>query len=481
MRSPRSACLFVVVAMALAACTSGGSAQPSPSPSSTRGADPTTGPSASPPPLVDPAFDVRVRDARGAGPDGDLPPADIAPAADAVAEVLATMFTIGFVDREAGAGGEFTSLFRLFDPDVRDEAHRDLEELSLGPLARTADGVRVSIARTEVRFVANAADRPVAAIAETRFEATARDGDARADIGQTGRYVLRWSEGAWRIAGYDVAARVPSSFDEPSAAPTDATFAPGIPATRPLFLLAIGSDARPNQPVAKTRADSLHLIGVDARSGTVSLLGIPRDTWTPIPGHGTAKINASLTFGGPELVVDTVERLTGIPVDAYAITGFEGFVDAVGGIHGIDIRIPYAINDRYAHARFRPGPTHLGGKEALAFARARHTFKDGDFERSLNQGRLLIAAAATLAREVRGSTGPFVRWALETSGAVQSDLAIEDLFELLVAVPSFDARRIVNEVAPGRVAMVGSQSVVLLDARAEAMFRDLARDGVLDG
>src|SRR3712207_3476057 len=101
MRSPRSACLFVVVAMALAACTSGGSAQPSPSPSSTRGADPTTGPSASPPPLVDPAFDVRVRDARGAGPDGDLPPADIAPAADAVAEVLATMFTIGFVDRDA--------------------------------------------------------------------------------------------------------------------------------------------------------------------------------------------------------------------------------------------------------------------------------------------------------------------------------------------------------------------------------------------
>lgn len=473
----------LAVVLLLAACTS--SEPPTPPPTSSGSTPaPTPGgasPTVSPSPLVPAALRVRVADVAGAGPRGDLRAPALQRAADAVAGVLARMFTIAFVDREAWAGGDFTSLFRLFEADLRDEAHRDLRELTLGPLARAADGANPSISSAEIRFLANASGRPVVAIAATQFAATVRDGDARAEVAQTGRYVLRWSEGAWWIAGYDVSARIPASFEDPAAAPAGATFAPGIPATEPLFLLAIGSDARPRQAVTRTRADSLHVIGVDPRSGSVSILGIPRDTWTAIPGHGTGKINASLTFGGPEVVVETVERLTGIPIDAYALTGFEGFVDAIGGIHGIDIRIPYPISDRYAHARFRRGPTHLGGKEALAFARARHTFKDGDFERSLNQGRLLIAAAATLSREVRGSTGPFVRWALETSAAVKTDLAIEDLFELLVAVPTFDPNDVANEVAPGHVSMIGKQSVVLLDARARAMFRDLARDGVLDG
>jgi LCP family protein required for cell wall assembly len=462
--------------VALAACTSG-----------TRSDDPTSTPSttapdttSSPSPLVPPALDVRIADARGAGAAGEIAPDPLAAASEEVGTTLATMFTIGFIDRDAWEDGAYTSLFRLFEADVRDRAHQDLELLSLGPLAEVVDGVRVPVASAELRFLANAAGRPVVAIADTQFVATARAGDARAELAQTARFVLRWSEGAWRIAGYDVAARIPSAIHrQPSR--SDAAFAPGLPATDPTFLLAIGSDARPDQAVATARADSLHVIGIDPRTGIVSILGIPRDTWTPIPGHRPDKINASLTLGGPELVVQTVERLTGIEIDAYALTGFAGFTQAISTIHGIDIRIPYAIDDRYAHARFRPGPAHLGGKQALAFARARHDLKDGDFERSLNQGRLLVAMAQTLARSAREETGPFVRWALAGSGAIRTDLALEDLFEMLVAVPMFDPDAMRNAVTPGRVATVGSKSVVLLDARATAMFRDLARDGVLDG
>jgi LCP family protein required for cell wall assembly len=473
-RHPRTArCLAPLVGalFALAACTSSGGSPREPE---------TATPSASRSPAAPPALSVRISDARGVGPRGELRPAALRPAVDAVDELLSTMFSVGFVDRDAWDGGDFTSLFRLFDADVREEAHGDLDALSLGPLAEHADGVNVSVARGDLRFVANAAGRPVVAVAQTDFAATARDGDRHAELGQTGRWVLRWSDGAWRIAGYDVSARIPRRF-ETNARPTSASFAPGIPATRPLFLLAIGSDARPREAVEHTRADSLHIVGIDPRSGTVSILGLPRDTWTAIPGHGTNKINSALTYGGADLVVQTVEHLTGVPIDGYAITGFEGFVDLIGGIHGVDIRLPSPIDDADAHAHFKKGPAHLGGKEALAFARARHAFRDGDFERSLNQGRLLIAAATTLAKASRTTSAPFVRWALETSGAVHTDLSIEDLFELLVAVPMFDPSKVRNEVAPGRVAMIGTQSVVLLDARATAMFRDLARDGVLGG
>jgi polyisoprenyl-teichoic acid--peptidoglycan teichoic acid transferase len=464
--------------LTLAACTSSGEATPGPSGSAA--ASGSSAPSASPSPFPEPAVTVRVSDARGEGPRGPLRPSVLDPAVQRVDDLLSTMFTIGFVNRDAWAGGRFTSLFRLFEADVRDDAHRDLKELTIGPLATAADGVNVTVANADLRFVANASGRPVVAIAQTNLDATARDGDRRAEFGQTGRWVLRWSAGEWRIAGYDVAAHVPAHWDGPSPL-RSASFAPGIPTTRPLFLLVIGSDARPNQAVEHTRADSLHIVGIDPRSGRVSVLGIPRDTWTAIPGHGMNKINSSLTYGGPDLVVQTVEHLTGVPIDGYAITGFEGFVDLVDGIHGIDIRLPFPIHDAYAHANFKAGRTHLGGKEALALARARHAFRTGDFERSLNQGRLLIAAAATLAKSSRATTAPFVRWALEASDAVHTDLSIEDLFELLVASTMFDPSKVTNEVATGRVAMIGSQSVVLLDARATAMFRDLARDGVLDG
>jgi LCP family protein required for cell wall assembly len=292
--------------------------------------------------------------------------------------------------------------------------------------------------------------------------------------------VLRKDEGAWRVAGYQLRARIPSSFDE-RGTPATAQFLPGVPATRPTVILVIGSDARPNQAVLRTRSDSLHLVGIDPRSGRVSILGIPRDSWVSIPGHGVNKINASLALGGPDLVVRTVEQLTGVHVDAYVLTGFDGFVRGVAAIGGIDIDIPYAISDHYAHAQFRPGREHLGGKEALAFARARHTLPHGDFDRSLNQGRLLLAALATLRSEVRGGSAPLVRWAVAAARFVKTDLALPDLFELLVAAPSFDPRRAVNRVASGRVGTIGGLSVVLLDAQAHAMFHDFARDDVLGG
>jgi LCP family protein required for cell wall assembly len=201
----------------------------------------------------------------------------------------------------------------------------------------------------------------------------------------------------------------------------------------------------------------------------------------PIPGHGTDKINASLADGGPELVVQTVEHLTGVHIDAYVLTGFAGFVKGVGAIGGIDVTIPYAISDHYAHAQFRPGPEHLGGKQALSFARARHALPHGDFDRSLNQGRLLLGALATLRSEVRNGSAPFLRWAVAGAEYLRTDLSLEDLFELLVAAPAFDPRTARNRVATGRVGTIAGKSVVLLDARAHAMFRDFARDDVLGG
>lgn len=258
-----------------------------------------------------------------------------------------------------------------------------------------------------------------------------------------------------------------------------AEFTPGLPSDRLLFILAIGSDARPRQAVTRSRADSLHLIGIDPRRGTASILGIPRDSYVPIPGAGTQKINASLFNGGPELTVRTVEQLSGIHIDAYLLTGFEDFRRMVNEVGNLEVRVPYPMSDPFSGAHFSPGPTRLTGPRALAFARDRHDAPGGDFGRSLNQGRLLIAALREFRDDMRRDPVTLLRWAAAGAGRLFSDLSVVDMFELLLAALSVDPTRVNNRVVSGSGATIGGQSVVRLGSGAQAMFRDLRHDARL--
>jgi hypothetical protein len=82
-----------------------------------------------------------------------------------------------------------------------------------------------------------------------------------------------------------------------------------------VFILIAGSDARPGERVDRSRADAIHLLAINPQSGTGTLLGIPRDTYVEIPGHGRGKINTSMAIGGPDLLAETVQHVTGLPVD----------------------------------------------------------------------------------------------------------------------------------------------------------------------
>ena len=71
------------------------------------------------------------------------------------------------------------------------------------------------------------------------------------------------------------------------------------------------------------------LVHLPGNGGEPTLVSLPRDSYVPIPGHGSNKINASYSIGGPKLLIDTVEQVTGLHVDGYVEIGFGGF--AVGG------------------------------------------------------------------------------------------------------------------------------------------------------
>ena len=75
------------------------------------------------------------------------------------------------------------------------------------------------------------------------------------------------------------------------------------------------------------------------------MVSIPRDSWVNIPGHGMNKINAAFGLGGPKLMVQTVEQATGLNVNDYVEVNFLAFVKVIDALGGVDICLPYALND----------------------------------------------------------------------------------------------------------------------------------------
>jgi polyisoprenyl-teichoic acid--peptidoglycan teichoic acid transferase len=404
-------------------------------------------------------------------------PVRLRQAAQAVRRVMTELYSIGFVDPDAWQGGRFPTLDRLFTVRTRSRVHRDLAELTLGSLSRRVDVVRPGTSTIGVRFLVGR--RPLVAVASVKFRATAVADHVGLPIRHSGSYTLRRVDDGWQIASYEVRSRVPSMHDLDVKA-RKAAGSPGLASTGTHFILVIGSDARPGESPEATRGDSLHIIGVNPAKGAISILGIPRDSFVPIPGVGTRKINEAL-LGGPDLVVKTVEHLTGASIDGYVLTGFAGFQDLVNAVGGIGVDVPYRMSDPYSRAFFRPGMRHMMGRDALAFSRDRHDVPGGDFGRSMNQGRMLIAALRQLERDVAKNPGALLTWLAAGANVLHTDLGLADMAELLLSMPSLDPGRVDNRVVSGTGATIGGLSVVLLGPPAHAMFRDFAADAIFNG
>ena len=241
-----------------------------------------------------------------------------------------------------------------------------------------------------------------------------------------------------------------------------------------VFMLVVGSDARPGEDMLKTRADSLHLLCVNPATGQGTLLGFPRDSWVEIPGHGRGKINNALALGGPDLLAATVRRLTGLPVDYYVITGFRGLMAMVDELGGVDVLVNRRMNDRNSGARFQRGWHHMSGGQALAFSRNRTDVEEGDLSRSEHQGLVMLSALAKMRAEV-ADDGGVARWIGVMLKHVKLNVPVTKLPALGALARRLDPARVKNVVAPGRLGFTARQSVVFLTTEAAKMFEDLRR------
>ncbi|MGP5194582.1 LCP family protein [Arthrobacter rhombi] len=139
------------------------------------------------------------------------------------------------------------------------------------------------------------------------------------------------------------------------------------------------------------RSDTIMLIHVPADRKNVFVTSIMRDTWVPIPGKGSHKINAAFSYGGVPLAVQTLETLLDTRIDHVASIDMEGFKGLTEAIGGVDVNVPSNFTSGYGHYDFTQGQTHLEGDKALAFVRERKSFKDGDYQRVKNQQTFIKA------------------------------------------------------------------------------------------
>lgn len=188
------------------------------------------------------------------------------------------------------------------------------------------------------------------------------------------------------------------------AALSDGAATPGT-----TYLLA-GSDVRgeesgiPQDGTEGARTDTIMVLHVPP-DGPAALISLPRDTYAEIPGSGAAKLNAAYAWGGPTLLVASVEQLTGLHVDHYAEVGLGGVARIVDAVGGVELcmdpevnKVTFPVNDPDSGMVWdAPGCRVVDGPSSLAFARMRKADHEGDIGRAKRQQQLIASVSSTVA------------------------------------------------------------------------------------
>lgn len=238
----------------------------------------------------------------------------------------------------------------------------------------------------------------------------------------------------------------------------------GAPGTPGQTYLIVGSDSREGwreDGTTGARTDTIMLLH-QPTSGPTSLISIPRDSLVDIPGYGQNKINAAYAFGGPTLLVQTVEQLSGLTVDRYIEVGFLGVENMVNALGGVELCHDSDVNDPYSELVWTAGCHTVDGATALAFSRMRHADPLGDIGRVQRQQQVVSAVAQevmTPSTLLNPFKGPDVASAGLDSFRVSDGAHAWDLARMALAF---------NE-ARGADAVKGTPPIASIDYRVEGV------------
>ena len=271
----------------------------------------------------------------------------------------------------------------------------------------------------------------------------------------------------------------------PTRAPQQKVAAGEEPAVN---ILVLGTDSRtsasdPSQwKEGAQRTDAIMIVQVSGDRKTVSVMSIPRDSWVEIPGHGQGKINAAYSYGGPSLTIHTVENLTGIHIDHFAVANFESFValtDEIGGVR-VNLKTPQTLAGKELGA----GAQVLNGQQALAYTRERSSLPNGDFDRVKRQQTWMRSIVSRVLTNGTLSSPTALYSFLKTASrtvAVDESFTLNQMQSLALETRHLHSNDIAFMTVPtaGTGTSADGQSIVTLDADADApLFKAFAEDRV---
>ena len=170
----------------------------------------------------------------------------------------------------------------------------------------------------------------------------------------------------------------------------------------PLSVAVIGVDTRANDV---GRADTIIVVTIDPVKKAAMLVSIPRDVVSLVPGYENLRINELFGYGGAELVMRSAEILLGIPIQYYITIDFDGFRQIIDELGGVEIDVPYDINDHsfpndddtgFDPFIVKSGVHHMDGDTLLRYVRTRFDDSRGDFGRIDRQQQTLVALKTQL-------------------------------------------------------------------------------------
>lgn len=284
--------------------------------------------------------------------------------------------------------------------------------------------------------------------------------------------------------GQSVAPAGEAQASDASAQPAETQPKGAVPVSR-LSILLLGTDARPDEN-GPPRTDTMMVVTLDLEHRTAGMISLPRDLWVPIPGYDiTTKINTAYVIGekrgypggGPQLAKDTVSSFIGHPVEYYVRVDFNGFVEFIDLIGGVDVYVPKTIHDDhyptpdYGYQVFHldAGQQHLDGATALKYVRTRNV--DSDYGRAARQQQVIQAVMdKVLARDMIPELVAKAPQLLATMrDSVSTDLPLSLAIELAQYVqknPVQDVRRLVLDSQFGRESYSDDGAWILLPDRS---------------
>ncbi len=236
-------------------------------------------------------------------------------------------------------------------------------------------------------------------------------------------------------------------------------------------ILILGDDSAFDRPGGRVngRTDIIMILHINLESGEGTIVTIPRDTWVNIPGHGEGKINGAHAVGGNELTVETIEQFSGLEIDNYIITDFDGFKPLIDFFGGVTVEVNEDLSDGFSGCYLSKGIHHLNGEQALALARNRHRSGEpgqqgGAFAREREAAKIIIALMRQQSDLEKFIKMPF--FVNYLARYVWTDIKFGDITKYLLVFGRINYSEIEITTIPSWPEMVGNASAVVYDEQA---------------